>query len=78
MIEEECIGWGLVVIYPSGVLYCKQFLGKKCSIPLKFCWGDYILQEAGVLCALLVLYVALFEVNNLILWQICVYIEDSV
>jgi hypothetical protein len=48
------------------VLYCKQFLDKRCGVQVK-CGldGYYILQEVGVRYALLILCIMVFEVNNL-------------
>ena len=35
-------------LYPSGLLYCKQFLDNTCGIALKWCCCGCILQEAGL------------------------------
>jgi len=51
-----------------GILREGQFLDKRCGIQAK-CWldDDYILQEIGdiYIYALLVLYITVFEVNNM-------------
>ena len=57
------------------MLYYIQLLGMRCGIG-KHCWlDDYIYEEAGVICALLVLYITVFEVRNKCcrMLRLCVY-----
>lgn len=45
--------------------YYVQLLDMRCGIG-KNCWlDDYIYEEAEVMCALLVLYITVFEVRNM-------------
>ena len=50
-----------------GIRYYKQFLAKKSGIQ-KNCWldDDYILEDVGAMCALLVLRITVFEIKNMI------------
>lgn len=57
------------------MLYYVQLLDIRCGIG-KNCWlDDYIYEEAGVKCALLVLYITVFEVRNMCcrMLGLCVY-----
>ena len=55
----------------------RKFLGKSCDIQ-KSCWldDDYSLEDVGVMCALLDLYITVFEVKSLISREICEQNED--
>jgi hypothetical protein len=65
------ISWGFFLIY-------EQFLDERHGSQVKYRQDDdFILQEAGVICALLVLYIPVFEVNSMINWEIYVWSEDS-
>ena len=45
----------------------EQFLDERHGSQVKYRQDDdFILQEAGVICALLVLYIPVFEVNSMI------------
>ena len=59
------------------ILHCKQLLDESCGIQVK-CWlvDSYVLEDVGVMCALMVLCVTLYEASNLIIDKF-VWIEDS-
>ena len=56
------------------MLQYMQHLDMRCGIG-KNCWlDDYLYEEAGVMCALLVLYIIVFEVRNICCRMIWLYV----
>jgi hypothetical protein len=68
LVGEECVGGGVGLSSNGakfGVPYYKQFLDKRCGMQKDCCLCEYcILEKVGVICALLVLFIVVFEITG--------------